>query len=419
MIDWDDIFAYTTVKMVRVHDRRLGILHYFFMLLIVTYIVVYVCIVSKEYMLLENPEGTVRLGLLPPRACPDEADGQCDGFRRLSTELPYCTGGPVIPGLLMPAPFNCRYEDESFVVWPPVEQRGFFAATRITERDQQLPDTCDLARNDPSCFDWEPAGEVGDQVYYPAQIEWFTAFIDHTMTASRLGLSYSWPSAGLFSRGIFDLDGNKLDPCDDYASEQACRAANVTLETGRRNIVPLKTLLRAAGIDDLDTEGDVACESDAVSPGCESFRYSGLILQVNIEYNNKFSFDSSQVEYRYTVDHVKNSEFQANELIISNDNGSNRTRTVNNRHGIRVVFRQIGEVGKFDTQTFLVNLVTALGLLAAATTFVDTMMVYVLPQKEVYSGAKVQEVDVSDLTQDGGLSESLVSKANEEAGSSY
>jgi hypothetical protein len=398
MADWDELLAYTTVKLVRVHDKRLGILHYSFTALILAYIVGYVCLYNKEYMLVDTPEGTVRLGLLPPRACPAEAGGQCEGFRRASTELPYCTGGPVVPGLLMPEPFECRYEDESFAVWPPVEQRGFFAATRITQRDQQLPDGCDPGsplgpRPDPACFDWEPAdpGEA-DTVFYTAQIETFTAFIDHTMTASRLSLSYSWPSEGLLCRGIFDSEGNKIEPCDDYGNVEGCRAANVTLETGQRNIVPLKTLLRAAGITDLDTAGDVSCESDEVSAGCESFRYSGLVLQVNIEYNNKFSFDSSQVEYKYTVDHVKESEFQANEIMI--ESGGAAERTVNNRHGIRVVFRQIGEVGRFDAQTFLINLVTALGLLAAATTFVDALMVNVLPQKKLYTQAKVQEVSV-------------------------
>ena len=62
-------------------------------------------------------------------------------------------------------------------------------------------------------------------------------------------------------------------------------------------------------------------------------------------------------------------------------------------------------------------MVTALGLLAAATTFVDALMVYVLPQKKVYSEAKVQDVKVSDPARDSALSESLVSKANGRAGS--
>lgn len=196
-MDWDDLLAYSTIKLVRVQDRRLGILHYFFTLVILVYVVVYVQLIQKEYMQLEVPEGTVRLGLFAPRECPDGQTGAaCRQFRQEQTELPYCQlfADPVPPGYLMPDPFQCRYDDDSFAVWPPVEQRGFFASTRITEREQEPPAGCtdggaDGPRPQAACFDWETTGEV---TYYVAQIESFTAFIDHTMTASRLDLSYSW-----------------------------------------------------------------------------------------------------------------------------------------------------------------------------------------------------------------------------------
>ena len=45
--------------------------------------------------------------------------------------------------------------------------------------------------------------------------------------------------------------------------------------------------------------------------------------------------------------------------------------------GIRIVFEQTGEIGGFDAQTLLVNLVTALGLLAVATVLVDGLMLCV------------------------------------------
>lgn len=67
------------------------------------------------------------------------------------------------------------------------------------------------------------------------------------------------------------------------------------------------------------------------------------MLQVNIEYYNNqevFNFDPNRVQYRYTVDHVKESEFKAYEIIpVAGDGGQ---RIENNRHGIRIVFRQIG-----------------------------------------------------------------------------
>lgn len=101
---------------------------------------------------------------------------------------------------------------------------------------------------------------------------------------------------------------------------------------------------RTGRISDLDTFGDVECEPDEVSEGCESSRYSGIVLQVNIEYNNNqevFSFNTNRVRYRYTVDHVKESEYKAYEILDTED-GDSRARVENNRHGIRIVFRQIG-----------------------------------------------------------------------------
>ena len=58
---------------------------------------------------------------------------------------------------------------------------------------------------------------------------------------------------------------------------------------------------------------------------------------------------------------------------------------------------QTGEVGGFDAQTLLINLVTALGLLAVATTLVDVLMTYILPEKDKYRGSKIEEVAVHTL----------------------
>jgi hypothetical protein len=101
-----------------------------------------------------------------------------------------------------------------------------------------------------------------------------------------------------------------------------------------------------ASNSDLDTFGDVDCGNSTVSEGCESARYSGIVLQVNIEYNNNrdvFNFNTDRVQFRYTVDHVKESEFKAYEIIPQNDT----SQIQNNRHGIRIVFRQIGTFRPF------------------------------------------------------------------------
>lgn len=196
------------------------------------------------------------------------------------------------------------------------------------------------------------------------------------MTA--LDLSYGWASDKMLCRGIFDADGTKLEPCDDYAPG-LCPPV-VRLETGEMNIVPIQTLLRAAGITNLDTFGDFDCDPGSPpAPGCESARYAGLVLQVGLEYDNRFSFDTTRVQYRYTVQHVTEAEYKADEILY--DPTDETTRTKNNRHGIRLVFRQVGNIGTFDVQVLLVNMVAAMALLAVATTIVDNLMLYVLPQK--------------------------------------
>jgi hypothetical protein len=62
--DTDDIFAYETVKWVRVLDRRLGLVYYVMLIIIVIYIVVYVCIIEKQYLDFEKSSGWIIVQVL-------------------------------------------------------------------------------------------------------------------------------------------------------------------------------------------------------------------------------------------------------------------------------------------------------------------------------------------------------------------
>ena len=81
-------------------------------------------------------------------------------------------------------------------------------------------------------------------------------------------------------------------------------------------------------------------EPDETAPGCESYRYAGLVLQVNMIYDNRFSFDTGSVQFRYTVDRVEEAEFKGYNTIYT-DPGNYGARVVENRHGIRMVFEQV------------------------------------------------------------------------------
>jgi hypothetical protein len=62
--DKDDVFAYETVKWVRVLDRRLGLVYYTMLMTIVVYIVLYVCIIEKQYLDFEKSTGWISVQVM-------------------------------------------------------------------------------------------------------------------------------------------------------------------------------------------------------------------------------------------------------------------------------------------------------------------------------------------------------------------
>ena len=99
-IDLDDAFAYSTVKVVKIRDRYLGITNYCFMLIIFIYVVINNIIMGLGYIQFEQPKGTVRFQLKRPvnpatPACdPDNSiipnDPGCLSWFTPTNELPYC-----------------------------------------------------------------------------------------------------------------------------------------------------------------------------------------------------------------------------------------------------------------------------------------------------------------------------------------
>ena len=103
--------------------------------------------------------------------------------------------------------------------------------------------------------------------FFAAQTEWYTVNLDHSLAA---------PSTGLYVSGndmfgsIEKCDENDencvdIDPCDDYAAHgfecPPIVAASKPNSQGR-TIVPIQTLLRAAGIDSLDSTSDLEDRQD-------------------------------------------------------------------------------------------------------------------------------------------------------------
>eukprot|EP01113_Clastostelium_recurvatum_P036421 TRINITY_DN5187_c0_g1_i3.p1 TRINITY_DN5187_c0_g1~~TRINITY_DN5187_c0_g1_i3.p1 ORF type:complete len:271 (+),score=34.87 TRINITY_DN5187_c0_g1_i3:65-877(+) len=253
MPQWSEIFAYSTVKVVKIRDARLGILHYIFILVIIAYISIYSIAYEKHYLKTEAPIGSVRLNLMQSHHLTP------------STQLNYCaqTNRTELNGFEI---YPCVYWDEYLAVYPQIEEYSVFATSRVTISYQGL-NNCSLT--DSSC---EYVEMTNDTTYYIANLEQFTLLIDHTMFAPNLNIQRNAESLPGYMVGP---DGKVMPGLDGSNPNNTIGVA------GQSDIVPLSTLLTAAGISSLD---EVSQTNNTIST-----RNDGIILMVFITYSNTFS----------------------------------------------------------------------------------------------------------------------------------
>ncbi|KAN0037339.1 hypothetical protein ACTFIV_002683 [Dictyostelium citrinum] len=343
-IDWDSILAYNTIKIVRIRDKRLGILHLCFLVVIVLYVVVYSAIIKKGYLTTEEPVGSIRTSLLAPN--------------ELKANPPYCNNNTE------PYPYeklDCVYFDDAFAAYPIGDDVGFTASTRMRISEQKT--NCSLS--EPSCkFYTNTTMNV-----YLADIESFTVYIDHTMYAPSSQIQFNGDD---LSGYVLDQNGNEI---------QLNESVNTIGVEGKPDILQLGKLLEFAGVN---------LDGPSLVNSSNSIRYDGCILFVFIEYSNTFSYDLKKIKYVYSIKKVDDTAYDVPEVIILNNENS---RLYYKRHAIRLIFIQTGVIGSFNFQSLLLTLVSGLGLLTVSTLIVDQLAIRFLPQRKSYSTFKFQTTE--------------------------
>jgi len=309
--------SYTTVRVVRIKDWRLGAVHLLLQLAIVAYLLLYTIVFAQRYRRQAlDVVGSARLQLRPP----------APPYTREPGALGYCGGA-----------LECRYLDQYDVAAPWLEPAATFAATRITETSYTLNASAACANQTlPGCVYAAVPGSAF--AYYIANLEMFTLLLDHTLSAASVGVG--------------------------------------------ADILPLRSLLRAAGVASLDT----------VVPSLnETRRYAGAVLVVTIEYSNLWfdtnSWSERDLSYVYSVRAVDDAEFKAEESVATGPGA----RLVRDRHGLRVLVKQSGTVGTFDFATLLISLTSGLGLLAVTTLVVDLCATRVMRLRTIYNQYKTYD----------------------------
>jgi len=412
--DCDDVCSYTTPRTVRIRDRRLGILHYAVLTAIFVQVVIRSVVVEQRYMKVGQIYGSVRVSLNEP----------LNRFRYRFGRPPYCTGANTTnnwdPRYRFPAPglyqyvgdgaadpvaaqYDCQYLDANFLLPYGMEINTVFVPSRVTTYNQTLNTGipgCTLALSTPNCT----YTEIDNSTVFIPDVDMHTLTVDHSF-ASSVGVSGS----SLNMDGVMlDTNGNVIDLCSVYynylgGSSEGC-PPGIGIGAGSQDKFPIRALMLAAGISRLDDALGTSPPWDATTR-----RFAGTVLLIDIQYTNfaqptagsllgTQTLNSGLVKYAYVVRAVPN--IQAVSPSTDTPDGSipALTRTVVDRHGVRIIISQTGAIGTFDFQTLLVNLTVALGLLSVAALLVDAVATKLLPLRALYAQYKERvTVDLSDV----------------------
>jgi len=375
MKDLDDLFSYNTPKIVRVRDRRLGIPYYVAMLCIFGYIL-YTIIADQRYLKTEEPGGgSIRTTLEVPK----------DIDNNREDNEPATMGSKTIQWL---------YWNPNQIVYPAGQDGCLFITTRVTERNIVYKDSD--AINDSECNPLLPTKRKcrtttssKANIYYIADVEDMTIMVEHTIRGNLLPITE-------VNKKLY---GELLDHTDKkvmwrfYPKNYEYDMITTGNYTIRPDDIPgdvfsVGTLLDAAGfaLEDINNND-------------EPYRYSGCVIVVIIEYNNR----QEAIEYKYKPSLIEKAEMKILELVTDVDYVSSKLfnkvdadNSINesvgwveyNRHGIEIKFVQLGNIGKFDFMALCMNLVASIAMLSVASTIVESLMLYVLPEKGDYRNLK-------------------------------
>jgi len=349
-IDWDDLLSYQTVKYVTIRERKLGVLHFTLQFVIFAYIVLYNIVYEQRYLLQEPPYGSVRATVREPTP-----------WVRAET-LPYCFQNQSSLGSF--GNYNCTYMRGTDITFPAAELDSIFISTRIKDTYYNTPSNCTTYPESMNLYACAPSQSAARTLrYFFAGIDNYTLYMEHAIFGRENEILV----------GNFDCDGELISR----------DGLNIIFDDPNRagDIITLQTALNAAGISSLD---------DASGLG-NSFRYDGALIVAVVSYTN-YATKPSKFHYTYELHHMPKQDVVSMQPSTTVEGGT----VQRNWYGVRVVFLVVGSIGYFDFLTLLTALVSGMVLIKVASVIVDMMILYILPQKRVYSKHKYELPGVVD-----------------------
>jgi hypothetical protein len=389
--------SYETVKYAHIQDARLGMTRWILLVGITLYVVVIEMLQMGGYLESDPVVGVVRFSLQQPTLnnCDPAAPNCANAFAPLTT-LNYCQqshqayNGTMYPCEIYEAVNAQVLRETSVVVW-----------TRATTYNQSL--ICDGSMDKgitcPRTYqnNQHDDGSIPSP-FYIAQSEAFTILLEHAVTASKICEHnpdhYSCSAQAKDYRGrLFIATDGELCKAESFKNNSYATARSATLQSSApcfiganrtvkdQDFFSLDVLLQAAGVslDDCVDNGDT----------CTTYRESGATLLLKVVWNDFRPYRGLVEPFYYYAPQLIGTSYKESLPFYESYRSS---RVLLRAHGIKVAVLVSGNFHQFHLLSFLITLTTALGLLAVATTVVDSLMLYVLPEKERYQQVKYETV---------------------------
>jgi hypothetical protein len=426
------IFSYETVKYVSIRDSRLGLLRYGLVGAIIVYVTVFEMWAYGGYLASVPISGVIRFSLQQPteQNCdPFDTNVPCRNAFTPVNELIYCQQSPnstSYRGTVYPCEI---YEAINAQI---ITETSLVVISRAKSTNQTLVCGDDLdVRSVTTCPHTYESSELTNEnpngasinLFYVAQSEAFTVLLDHAVTAAKIcrdNIMSDNPTARAnvyaCSAPSSSFRGRLYSTNDDLCKEfDECHQSSYRGMTGSQRIATapcfvqpnqtakanldyfsIDVLLRAAGValDDCadGTTNDTMTNTNSTTntTKCQTYRDLGLTILLNIEWNDFLPYHGMVEPYYHYRAHLVSRSYKA---YVPFYHTYRQSRTLLSAHGIRIAVLINGEFHHFEWITFLITLTTALGLLAVSTTVADSLMLYILPEKEQYAKAKYEAVN--------------------------
>ena len=397
--------SYETVKYVHIEDARLGSLRLLFLLAIAAYVGIVEMAQIGGYLEANTVVGVVRFSLQQPTKdrCDPSTEGCINEFLPLN-ELEYCQQAKNktsnnYPGNI----YDCHiYEAVNTQV---VRETSMVIWTRAITHNQSL--VCDGSTDSgvmtcPRTYENEDR-HAPSRPFYIAQSEGFTIMLEHSVTASQIcerktrehyscsaqasqyqGRLYT--NQGGLCRQEFAKNNSFAWPRGVQLKPHAPCYVGANSTNKDQDFFSLDVLFRATGfsLDDC-----VDSNQNSTETVCTTYRESGATLLLNVVWNDFRSFKGLVEPFYYYSPQLIGDSYKESIPFYHSYRSS---RTLMRAHGVKVAVVLAGSFHQFQILPFLITLTTAVGLLAVSTTVVDSLMLYVLPEKERYHQVKYELV---------------------------